>query len=297
MTENARGLSLIIPVYNEQGCIAETLREVERVFCQVDFDWEIIVVDDCSCDGTADVLRGSALDRTRVLSHEVNRGYGAAILTGMRRAKYSHIAITDADGTYPHKLIPMMYKRLLEEDLDMLVGSRTGSNVKYPLSRKPAKWILGKLANYVAKRKIPDINSGQRVFDKELALKFDQLYPPGFSFTTTITLALICNGFRVGYMPIDYFARIGRSKIRPIHDTLNFLQLILRISLYFNPLQLFLPAALSLVGLGIGWGFFSWFVLGKLAEASTLVIVLSGVQLFSVGLLAELINHRTRYNY
>lgn len=284
-------------MYNEKKCIVETVREVQDTFRNVDFSWEILAVDDGSSDGTCEVLRACANGAVQVLSHDTNQGYGASIVTGMHKAKFAHIAITDADGTYPHALLPGFYKRLLEDGLDMLVGARTGSNVSYPVLRKPAKWILGKLSNYVAKRNIPDINSGLRVFDKRVALKFAHLYPQGFSLTTTMTLALLCNGYRVGYTPINYYPRIGKSKIKPLHDTLNFLQLILRISLYFEPLRLFLPASIALLLLGIGWGVFSWLCLGKLADVSTLFLVISGLQVGATGLLAELINHRTRYPY
>ena len=123
-------------------------------------------------------------------------------------------------------------------------------------------------------------------------MDFLDLLPDGFSFTTTITLAMLTNGYLVEYVPIDYHARVGKSKIRPIRDTLAFMQLILRIALYFAPLKLFLPLSLLLAILGVAWALFSYFALGRLADVSTLVILMTAVQVAAIGLLAELINRR-----
>jgi hypothetical protein len=118
------------------------------------------------------------------------------------------------------------------------------------------------------------------------------MLPDGFSFTTTITLAMLSNGYLLEYVPINYHARIGRSKIRPVKDTLNFIELVLRIALYFSPLKIFLPLSASLIVLSLIWGLFTTFVLGKLADVSTLVIAMTGIQVGVIGLLAELINRR-----
>jgi hypothetical protein len=169
---------------------------------------------------------------------------------------------------------------------------RYKQNVAVPLIRKPAKWVLGKLANFVAGQHIPDINSGLRVFKREAALQMYPLFPDGFSFTTTITLAMLTNGFDVRYSPIDYMHRVGRSKIRPIRDTLNFVQLILRISLYFAPMKLFVPLSLGLFVLSVAWGLFSHLVLDRFADVTTLVLFVTGLQLGVLGMLAEMMNMR-----
>lgn len=174
----------------------------------------------------------------------------------------------------------------------MVVGARTGENVAIPLVRRPAKWAIGRLANYVAGEKIPDLNSGLRVFRREIALRMFGLLPNAFSFTTTITLAMLTNNYLVNYVPIDYFARVGQSKIRPVQDTLNFVQLVWRIALYFAPLKLFLPLSGLLLLLAVGWALFTLLVLDQLADVSTLVIVMTAFQVAVIGMLAELINKR-----
>jgi hypothetical protein len=123
-------------------------------------------------------------------------------------------------------------------------------------------------------------------------MEFFDILPDGFSFTTTITLGMVTNGYLVDYLPVDYHSRVGRSKIRPVRDTLNFVQLILRIALYFAPLKIFVPLSIVLLLLALAWGLFSALVLGQLADVSTLVIVMTSAQVMAIGLLAELINRR-----
>ncbi len=288
--EESSGISVVLPAYNEEAGIGGVLDNLCALLEQSSFQCQSIVVDDGSEDRTAEIAEGYR-DVT-VLQHKTNRGYGAALKTGIRHAKHNIICIVDADGTYPNESVPKLVQHLLEGDYDMVVGARTGAEVAVPFTRRPAKWVLGKLANLVVGESIPDINSGLRAFRRSVALRFLDLLPDGFSFTATITLGMLVNGYLVDHVPINYFPRIGTSKIRPVQDTLNFLQLVLRIALYFAPLKIFLPLSGILMLLAFGWGGFSWFFLGQLADVSTLVIVLAAVQVAAVGLLAELINHR-----
>ena len=299
-----QGISIILPAYDEEHGIGPVIEQLHAVMTQEPTGrgrpYEIVAIDDGSQDATAEVaLRhaetappGSLSGAVIVLRHHTNRGYGAALKTGMRHARYDTLCITDADGTYPNNRIPDLIARLETSHADMVVGARTGENVQIPLLRRPAKWAIGRLANQVAGETIPDLNSGLRVFRRRAAMEFFDILPDGFSFTTTITLGMLTNGYLVEYEPIDYHARVGKSKIRPIRDTLNFVQLILRIALYFAPLKLFLPLSGLLLVLGLVWGVFSVAVLGQLADVSTLVIVMTAVQIAAIGLLAELINRR-----
>ena len=152
--------------------------------------------------------------------------------------------------------------------------------------------IIKKLAEFVSGDSIADVNSGLRIFRREMAFRLLDILPDGFSFTTTITLGMLANGYFVQDFPIDYRARVGRSKIRPIHDTLNFIQLVLRMALYFAPLKIFLPLSGICLLVALIWGLVSMCVFGQLADVSTLVIVMTGVQVAVIGMLAELINRR-----
>lgn len=288
--DTVNGVSIVLPAYNEEQAIGPVLEELLKVMDDSGLSYEVIVVDDGSQDATAEVAK--RYEGVTVLRHRGNRGYGAALKTGIRHARYDLICITDADGTYPNERIPDLVTRLTQDRHDMVVGARVGEHVAIPLVRQPAKWAIGLLANYVAGEPIPDVNSGLRVFRREVALRLFSMLPNGFSFTTTITLAMLTNGYLVDYVPINYHARIGRSKIRPIQDTLNFVQLVLRIALYFAPLKVFLPFSGLLLVLALAWALFSKFVLGQLADVSTLVIAMTGVQVAVIGMLAELVNRR-----
>lgn len=285
-------ISVVIPAYNEEVGIRSVLERflTEEWFSQFLATSEIIIVDDGSGDATARIVR--EYEQVVLIQHSINRGYGAALKTGIRHASHPIICIADADGTYPLERIPDLVGRLANSRFNMVVGARVGDSVAIPLIRRPARWIINQLAKLVAGQPIPDLNSGLRVFRRSAALRFFSVLPDGFSFTTTITLGMLTNGYLIDYVPIDYHTRIGTSKIRPIKDTLSFTQLVLRIALYFAPLKIFLPISGFLILLAVLWAVYSRLVLGQLADISTLTLVLAGVQVGVVGLLAELINQR-----
>jgi len=289
MLDEKSGLSVVIPAYNEEKGVGDVIRKLQNILENSGCDYEIIVVDDGSTDKTANIVRETGV---RSIQHPFNRGYGAAMKTGIRQAQHDIVVITDADGTYPNERIPDLLTRLAEGEYDMVVGARTGDSVAIPVIRRLAKWAVGRLANLIAGERIPDINSGLRVFRRQAMLHFFGILPDTFSFTATITLAMLSNGYLIDYVPIDYHARTGRSKFRPIRDTWNLVKLILRIALYFAPLKIFLPLSVLLLLLAIGWGLFTRFALGQLADVSTIVIVMTAIQVAVVGLLAELIDRR-----
>lgn len=242
---SVKNVSIVIPAFNEGMAVREGIVELREALAATDIDAEIIVVDDGSKDNTAREAKAAG---ARVIQHRSNRGYGASLKTGIIAASYDVIAITDADGTYPAKYLPEMLKEL--EQADMVVGSRTGADVNIPLTRKPAKWFLRVMANYVSNTKIPDLNSGLRVFRRDVAMQYFAILSDQFSFTTTITLAMLCDKYAVTYMPIDYRKRQGKSKIMP-WDAGSFAVLIMRVAMLFRPLRVFLPIALLCVIYGV----------------------------------------------
>jgi glycosyltransferase involved in cell wall biosynthesis len=288
------GLSVIVPCYNEEKAIAPVLDRLDAVLREAGLAHEIIVVDDGSTDATAERIDTA---RFHLIRHDVNTGYGAALKTGAAQARFPLLAITDADGTYPNEELPRLVREL--GAAEMVVGARTGQHVHVPLARRPAKWALTRLANYLTGQHIPDLNSGLRVIRRELWDRFSYLFPDGFSLTTTITLASLTNHRRVKYVPINYHARVGSSKIRPIRHTIEFIQLILRTVLYFQPLKVFVPVSLSLflasVLIGAGTLILSnVFHIGKFMDVTTVLLFLSALQLIAIGALADLITKRMR---
>jgi len=274
--------------------VATVVGRIREMLDSAGLEGELIVVDDGSSDATAARAREAG---ARVIPHPESLGYGEALKTGIRNAKNGIIVITDADETYPVEKIPELVAAL--DGADMAVGARTGENVAIPFLRKPFKWILRRLAQYIVQRKIPDLNSGLRAFRKELALKYFHLLPDGFSFTTTITVAAMCDGAVVEYIPIDYFRREGRSKISPKHF-FSFMLLVMRLSTYFRPLRVFLPISIGCFLLGtvklildvivaIDMSSSSGIPLLQLpvVSATALIFLLAGVQIALVGMVAE----------
>jgi glycosyltransferase involved in cell wall biosynthesis len=280
--------SIIIPVFNEEHAVADTIEHIHSSLKSTHCEYEIIAVNDGSTDGTGDVLRGRT--DVQVLEHVSNQGYGAALKTGIRKASHSLIVITDADGTYPNDRIPELVS--ICTDYDMVVGARTGDNVTYPFIRKVPKFFLKRFAEWMVRQSIPDMNSGLRVFRKEVAARFFGIFPDGFSFTTTITLAMLTNRYRVRFEPIDYHARVGKSKIKPVRDTLRFVQLILRTGMYFAPLRVFLPVAMMFFLGFMASVSYDVVILHNLTDKS-LILLVTATQTAMFALLADMIDKRS----
>jgi len=290
MPAESFSLSILVPVYNESAAILQTLSEIHQTMQKTPYPYEIIVINDGSTDHTVELLKTAI--NIKLLSHPVNKGYGFSLTKGLRHAQYPWIAIADADGTYPVQKIPEMIP--FTDTADMVVGSRTGKNVHIPANRKPAKKCLQWLAEYLMNQKIPDLNSGLRIFRKDQAMEFIRLYPEGFSFTTTITLSFLSSGYPVHYFPIDYYPRKGTSKISPIKDTRNFIFTIVRTVLYFNPLKVCLPLGFFFFLLSVLFFLESWFFEAKIRDASVIILLMTAFQCCAIGFLADLINRRSK---
>jgi len=280
-------VSIVIPVYNEERAIAPTISKIKQVMSTTKWKYEIIAVNDGSRDRSVNILK--KISGIKLISHGRNRGYGSSLKTGIRHAESEQILITDADGTYPLETIP----RLLEQSAhyDMVIGAR--DKKKIPLVRRPAKWVIGQFANFLTGHKIPDLNSGLRIFNKELAMQFWSLYPEGFSFTTTITMAFLTSRYEVRFSPITYHERKGRSSIHPIRDTIGFIQLVFRLTLYFNPLKVFLPLAGIFFVLAAARAIRDILVTPEITIGSLAIILfVMSFQLFFFGLIADIINKK-----
>jgi glycosyltransferase involved in cell wall biosynthesis len=290
-----KSVSIIIPVYNEEKAVYSTISKIKESIKKTEnCNFEIIAVNDGSTDKSRQILE--KINGIRLISHPYNKGYGASLKTGMRNSGSEWVLITDADGTYPIEDIPKLLKYM--DEYDMIVGSRTGKNVAIPFFRKPAKKFINGLANFMSGKKIPDLNSGFRLFKKEYAMEFYNLYPSGFSFTTTITLAFLTNDYNVKYVPINYYKRDGKSTIHPLKDFAKFIVLIFRMVTYFNPLKLFLPFGLMLF-LGGFIGDLIYLIatnFSKTLPLSGILAMLMGIQILFLGLLADLIVKRG-YSY
>ena len=275
----------MVPCYNERAGLGPLLDMFEAQLKGSGVQFEYVIVDDGSTDGTGEIPMREGI---QVVRHDFNRGYGAALKTGIRAASHDWILIIDADGTYPVDRIPDLVKEA--ELCDMAVGARIGANVSHSIVRRIAKWPIHRLADYLVNRHIPDLNSGLRMFKKELAMRYMRLFPDGFSFTSTITLALMADGWRVRYIPIDYYKREGKSKVKPVKDAINYFTLVMRMIFFFNPLKIFLPLSFALFfGTVVSMGYDVY--LRDMNERS-LILLVAFLQLTLLGFLADLVNRR-----
>lgn len=285
-------ISIIIPCFNEAAGIERVVDQVVSVMSAASAPWELICVDDGSTDGTTEILEAMANAHTgialAVLKHGRNHGYGAALRTGVRHARGNLIVITDADGTYPIDAIPELIERC--RTADMVVGARIGNDVTYSWTRRIAKLFLRRYVSWIAGENVPDMNSGLRAFRRDVALRFLPILPDGFSFTTTITLAMMSNRYLVHFVPISYARRIGKSKIQPLRDTLRFTTLITRTGMYFAPLRILSPVCIVLTV-----AFLASLAMDlqrhDLTEA-TLILLLFAMNTAMLGLLADMIAKR-----
>jgi glycosyltransferase involved in cell wall biosynthesis len=287
------GVSVVVPVFNEEESIATTLKVIVDCLTETSFPFELIIVNDGSTDGTSKILHDlqPRFGNLVIIEHEENNGYGAALKTGIVASRFDKVLIIDADQTYPIQEIPELIR--LSEDFDMVVGSRVGAEVHKSFFRWPAKFILTKLAEFLSSRRIPDLNSGFRIFRKEIAQNWFHMLPDGFSFTSTLTIIALHKGYRTQYLPINYLKRKGKSKIRPIRDTLNFINLILRTILYVNPLRIFIPASLFFFAISLSLFAIRVFF-GRAFLVTIIITFICGFQLLLVGVVADLIDKRLR---
>ena len=290
-SEKMLTVSVIVPCYNEEASVEGTLEVVSAALASIAAH-EIIIVNDGSTDRTALVLDavGARFPTVRVIHHEGNKGYGAALKTGIRRARGELIAITDADGTYPNERLAELIERCANQD--MVVGARTGAQVTYSKLRAFPKLFLRAWVSWIARRNVPDINSGMRVFRRDVVSKFFGILPNSFSFTITITLAMLTTSHLVEFVPINYAARVGNSKIKPIRDTWRFIKIILRTGVYFAPVRALMPlVALLGVATGVSLGY-DVFILADLTERS-LILFIATLNAGMFVLVADMIDKRT----
>jgi glycosyltransferase involved in cell wall biosynthesis len=282
-------ISIVIPVYNEEKAVSLTISKIKQAVKNLNHDLEIIAVNDCSKDKSGKIL--DEIKDIKVIHHVRNKGYGSAVKTGIRQAKGDWILITDADGTYPVEDIPKLLHYI--NKYDMVIGARIGKIVKIPFFRRPAKWFLNSLAGYLAESKIPDLNSGFRIFKKGIALKYWTLFPDRFSFTSTITMACLTNGYDLKYIPVNYYKRKGKSDIHPVKDFIGFNSLLIRLITYFRPIKVFMPVALSLFLVGLIKGVADFLGQGHIGSAA-IIAVLTAIHIGFLGLIADLIIKRTQ---
>ncbi len=270
-------VTVLIPAYNEEQAIADVVRELKETVP----DYDILVVDDGSADATAEL---AARAGATVVRHDVNRGYGAALATGIRSIDTDLVVFFDADGQHD----PNDVARLVAEmgECDMAVGARTGES-HTDLRRVPGKKVLRVFANYLARERIADVNSGLRAFRRDVILRYLHLMPTGFSFSTTSTFAMLKAGCRTKWIPIVTRKRVGSSTVKQFKHGPQTIMLMLRLTVLFDPLRVFLPISGFLM-LAAAAMTITNFIFFRLAVPSTAVLFgIASVIVFMLGLVTD----------
>lgn len=275
--------SIIIPVYNEERAIKSVLRELKDYLKEKSYQAEIIVVNDGSTDQTKKILKKTK--GIRLINHPYNKGYGAAIKTGLQAAQYNLLLFYDSDGQHQPKYIEKLIKYIGQ--YDMVIGARQGG-YQGSLGRRLSRKLLQWLAAYLVKQSILDLNSGLRIVKKNSLLKILHLLPNSFSLTTTLTLTFFKQGLNVKYVPIRMRERIGQSTVK-IKDGFNVLVLMTKTILLFSPLRIFLPISGLLILGAMGVMIYDFIQRGfkDPHDLTILLLTFSGLILFFFGFLAD----------
>lgn len=274
-----RKVTVIMPAYNEASGIGEVLSGLAPMVSE--HGWEVIVVDDGSEDNTAEIAAAAGV---KVLSHSSNRGYGASLATGVRAAESDVVVFMDSDGQHnPDDIV-----RLLEhiDSNDMVAGARTrDSHVDF--HRRPGKKILRWFADYLAKEKIPDINSGLRAFKRDELVRYLHLMPQGFSFSTTSTFAMLKGGHQMKWIPIQTTKRVGTSTVKQLKHGPQTMMLMLRLTVLFDPLRVFLPISGLFMLFATVMTALNFILYRRAVPASAVFLGISSIMIFMLGLLTD----------
>jgi glycosyltransferase involved in cell wall biosynthesis len=268
--------SIVVPAYNEGAVIAQVVSTLRAAA-----PWhEVIVVDDGSSDDTSGQAASAG---AIVVRHPYNKGNGAAVKSGIRRATGEYVLIVDGDGQHTSDLAVRIVERLGEYDL--VVGARS-RETQASGARLVGNSLLNWLASYLSGHEIPDLTSGLRGARRQLLREFIHLLPNGFSTPTTTTLAFLRAGYNVAFEPIAAQPRVGRSKIRLGRDGVRFFLILLRVVTIFSPMRIFLPISAAALALGVLYGGWTAAMYHKIPNGAV-ILLMFGVIVFLVGLVSE----------
>lgn len=282
MKVNLNDLTIIIPAYNEEEGLGQTLEDLSKVSAIKDA--QVILIDDGSTDKTAKVAEG--FEFVQVISHRYNIGYGGAIKTGVRATKRKYVCWYDADGQHrPEDLIKLV-RRVKKVDADWGLGVRSADS-HMSMNRKPGRFLLRMAVQLAARRPIPDFNSGLRIFRTECLRRYLHLLPDGFSASTTTSLLMTERGYIGANVKIRTNKRVGKSQVRQVADGLVTLTLILRIMLLFRALLFFFAIGATLVLTGIGYSAYVMSINKQGIPIGGLFLMMTGVLTILMGLIAD----------
>lgn len=280
---NQSNVSIIISAFNEEEVIGSLVESIRSAFP----DSEIIVVNDGSTDNTAREIAASGVI---VLTHDHNRGYGASLKTGTRAATRDYVLFCDGDGQHSIEDVQKLINEC--DDYDLVVGARN-SDSHQPLLRRPGKFVMKKFAELLAGTKIPDLNSGLRIFRRDTLLRYLHLMPDGFSFSTTSTFAIMKSNRKYKYIPIKVKKRTGKSTVSQLKHGPQSLLLILRLAVLFEPLKVFLTMSGILFVFSVVSMAVDFFSTSGTAD-TTVLLSIATIIIFMSGLLCDQVSAMRR---
>lgn len=278
-----KDVTVVIPAFNESEWIGACLEELQAKCPGLN----ILVVDDGSSDDTFKIA--AQFNGVKVIRHQSNRGYGAALKTGMIHASTSVVAWYDSDGQHRPEDLVRVVAPVLERQLDASIGARekTSSKIK---NRWAGKKLLLLISQLIARQRIPDLNCGLRAFRTSVIRCYLHLLPNGYSASTTTTLLMIKRGHSVGFCPVHVLAGTGHSKVRFFRDGVRSLKTICRVMVIFDGFLFFMVLSAFQIVPG-----FIYSIYVALAERSGVpvlgaIAVLSGMLTLGLGFISSQIN-------
>ena len=283
--------SFIIPVYNEEQSIKNVILDIQNI-CSGNkniSEYEILVVDDNSTDNSSSIIK--EFKNVKYLKNLNNFGYGFSLKKGILNSNYSNIVIIDGDGTYPIENLDKLIEEY-KKGYDLVIAKRTGKNLNLSPFKKPMRMILKFIVEYATGTKIPDINSGFRIINKEKILKNLSHLSDAFSFTTSMTMTFTYSKYSISYVDILYELRNKNSpsKVRLFKDSLRTLQYIIKIVLFFDKIKLFVLVSFVLILLSIILFLISFINISFMLPG--FLTFLTSLLIFSIGMLSETINKK-----
>ena len=288
--ENMKTLSIIVPVYNEEESLSMLLEQWIS-HCK-ECDWRFIIVDDGSTDGTqallVDYLEQELLT---VIRHKINKGYGAAIKSGIRTANSEYVITIDGDGQHSLDSVGDLLQVIEDTDADMVIGTRV--NIKNLSMREIGKWIIKWISRIMIPNHIKDLNSGMKIYRTELARKYMMTCPNTMAFSDIISLTFLHNRCLVLEAPINVMPRKGGKSTISYKTAIDTVIEIINIVMLFNPLRLFIPISLIFILAGLSWGL-PIFLDGRGLSTGSLFALIIGFISILLGLIAEQLSQLRR---
>ncbi len=284
---NRDALTIVVPVYNEQDILSLT---ASHLLSLLEDEWKVIFVNDGSTDQSPTILNRIALESgAKVVHHKLNKGYGAAIKSGIQIAKTPYVITVDADGQHNYQDIHRMLELAIQTDTDMIVGNRQ-YGVNQDVYRSIGRWLIRCFARLMMPLKVTDLNSGFKLYKTHLAKRYLALCPDTMAFSDVITIIFTHQKHLILELPIQVNTRKGgKSKINTWTAIETILE-ILNAIVMLNPMKVFLPLAILSIGTGILWGTYLILRFGRGVSVGSLLAIVTGLIFFTLGLLAQQIS-------